>query len=208
MGCGLSKPKPETDLSNQLEYYNPVRYVPDAGQIRSSNRVVRYVHFVAHTILQTGGNHWTLFLQTRHNESVRITMDPGDLLGAPSPGHGYRGQMEISLRAYALTREHQHVVTIPATGGHTVAHFIDAIIAAGNDEYDFTTEGRGCTGWMLDQYRLFLQKGLIQPGSDLEDAIAQAWAEGRATGPQRVTAGFYMRDTRGGGWGRRSRGGR
>src|SRR5260370_1444283 len=119
-------------------------------------------------------------------------MDPGDLLGAQSPGHGYRGQMDIIHRDHAITRNHQAVITHPAVPGHQVAHFIDAIINAGNHEYDFTTQGRGCTGWMLDQYHLFLQRGLIQPGeNDMESAINMQWINGRPTAERAATHGFY-----------------
>jgi hypothetical protein len=149
-----------------------------------------------------------MYLQTNTQEAVCITMDPGDLLGVQSPGHGYRGQMEISLQDHAIARTHQHVLTIPATQGHTVAHFIDAIIAAGNDEYDFTTEGRGCAGWMLDQFRLFLHQGLIQSGyNEIESAINQGCIDGQPTGSRPATYGYYMRNTRGRGWSKRSSGG-
>ena len=206
MGCGPSKPKTtQADYSQQQQYYNPVHYVSSERQVRGADQIVHQVHFVAHTVLASGGNHWTLYIQTGPQRSILINMDPGDLLGAPSPGHGYRGRMDVTLRNYAVTQNYQHIVSIPATAGHIVAEFIDAIIAAGNDEYDFTTEGRGCTGWMLDQYRLFVQQGLLQPGYNLESALTQAWVEGQATGPSTVTSGFNMRKTRGGGWGRRAR---
>ena len=71
--------------------------------------------------------------------------------------------MGIVLRDHSITHNREGLVTIPATAGLPVAHFIDAIIDAGNHEYDFTTEGRGCTGWILDQYHLFLQLGLVPP---------------------------------------------
>lgn len=92
---------------------------------------------------------------------------------------------------------------IPATRGHPVAHFIDAIINAGNHEYDFTTEGRGCTGWILDQFHLFQQLGLIPPEFDaLKRAIKFEWKGERPARDWGVTHGYYMRNTRGGGWGK------
>lgn len=138
------------DDSHELQDYNPVHYQTDSGVIRDPKLTVIDVHFIAQTILLSGGNHWTMYLQTGPDQAVRINMDPSDIFGAQSPGHGYRGEMAIALRNHGITRNRQALVTIPATPGHPVAHFIDAIIRAGNHEYDFTTEGRGCTGWMLD----------------------------------------------------------
>jgi len=166
--------------------------------IRNPRRIVSHVHFVAQTVLLNGGNHWGIYLQTGDEESIRINMNPGELLGAPSPGHGYRGQIEIVYEATTGHREGD--VTIPANPGHPVTHFIDAIIDASNHEYDFTTEGRGCTGWILDQYHLFLRLALIPPGYDLESMVSQEWVGGQAARAHPVTRGYYMRDTRRGGW--------
>lgn len=114
--------------------------------------------------------------------------------------------MEVSVREYNVSRNRHQIVTIPTTRGHTVADFIDVIIAAGNHEYDFTTEGRGCTGWMLDQYRLFLANGLIRSGFDaIERTIGLAWVEGQPVSEHAITRGFYMRNTRGGGWSQQAR---
>lgn len=191
--------------SHELQIYEACRYMSDPGQIRNEKRIVIAVHFIAQTILQSGGNRWTMFLQTGPKSSVRINMDPTTLRGARVPGHGYRGEMGIIHRPYGSTRNRHAIVSMPAVRGRSAAHFIDTIINAGNHEYDFTTEGRGCTGWMIDQYRLFLQQGLIQPGFDaIEEAINLQWVEGRPTSTRGTTRGFYMRETRGGGWSRTS----
>ncbi|KAH7419698.1 hypothetical protein BKA64DRAFT_651429 [Cadophora sp. MPI-SDFR-AT-0126] len=209
MGCGMSTPQKRAashphaaggggvvSPAHALQDYNPVRYHPDQREIRDPRRIVSHVHFVAQTVLQNGGNHWAIYLQTSPRESVSINMDPSELLGAQSPGHGYRGRMDIIQRNYAITNNRVGLVTIPANPGHPVAHFIDAIINAGNHQYDFTTAGRGCTGWILDQYHLFLQLGLISPGQDMEMAVGQEWVSGRPNKAHPVTRGFYMRDTR------------
>jgi hypothetical protein len=49
------------------------------------------------------------------------------------------------------------------------------IRATGNLKFDFTTNGRGCTGWVLDQYELFGKKGLVESGVDLKDVLEQEW---------------------------------
>ncbi|PVH75824.1 hypothetical protein DL98DRAFT_314793 [Cadophora sp. DSE1049] len=201
MGCGMSTQKKRgggeiVSRPHALQDYNPVQYQPDQRMIRDPHHIVSHVHFVAHTVLQNGGNHWGINLQIRSKEAICINMDPSELLGAQSPGHGYRGRMDIIYQNCAVTRNSAGLVTIPASPGNPATHFIDAIINAGNHQYDFTTEGRGCTGWILDQYHLFLQLALIPHGHDLERAVGQEWIKGRATKAHPVTRGFYMRDTR------------
>ncbi|KAK3943429.1 hypothetical protein QBC46DRAFT_307500 [Diplogelasinospora grovesii] len=199
-----------TTSEEPLNVYDPVRYKPGVFEICDPTSLVIKVHFVAESVLQNGGNHWIICLQTPDQAVVRLNMSPTDVRGARVSGHGYRGQIEITYgEDDAMTRndstqeKHHCLVTVPATPDQTVANFILAIMDAGNHEYDFTTEGRGCTGWIIDQYRLFDQLDLIQPGFDaIETAIALEWVNGRPTDQSTITRGFYMRDTRGGGWGR------
>ncbi|TPX07621.1 uncharacterized protein E0L32_010720 [Thyridium curvatum] len=191
--------------SHELRSYEPIQYQSDRTEARGLP--VQCVHFVAHTLLANGGNHWIMFLQASPGRSVQINMEPSEVRGAPAPGHGYRGVMQVSAREIGVSEDRHQIVTIPTTRGRAVADFIDAIVAAGHHEYDFTTEGRGCTGWMLDQYRLFLQNGLIRSGFDvIERIIGLAWVEGQPISERAVTHGFYMRNTRGGGWSQQARG--
>ena len=70
-------PKKQTgEGSHQLQRYDPVRYASDHRVIRNPNRMVTHIHFIAQTVLKSGGNHWTMYLQTGPNEAVRINMDP------------------------------------------------------------------------------------------------------------------------------------
>lgn len=86
---GTGKSSGHRGSSHELRSYEPVRYLSDRAQARSLP--VQCVHFVAHSVLQNGGNHWTMFLQASPSRSVRINMDPSEVRGAPAPGHGYRG---------------------------------------------------------------------------------------------------------------------
>lgn len=190
------------DSSHELQAYDPLVYQSAREIIRHPGRIVICVHFIAETVLY-GGNHWTMYLETARKQSVGINMSPSILRGAPVPEHGFRGQINLVCLDYAKAKSPHAVVTIPAIPGHSVAHFIDTIVNAGNHEYDFTTEGRACTGWILDQYHLFTKKGLIQPGFDaIEEAIQLQWIRGRPTDTSRVTRGFYMKETRARGWSR------
>ncbi|KAF8863055.1 hypothetical protein BDZ45DRAFT_670672 [Acephala macrosclerotiorum] len=187
--------------SRELQNYDPVRYEYGEADVRDPHRIVTHVHFVAQTILQSGGNHWGIYLQTAPNESIRLNMDPSDVLGAKVPDHGYRGRLYIRHRDHAVTRNQEKSVTIPANPGHSVAQFIDVIINEGNHLYDFTTRGRGCTGWILDQFILFEHHHLIPGGYNLEEVIGQQWDRGHVTKPDiGVTRGSYMRHTTYGGW--------
>jgi hypothetical protein len=214
MGCGPSKPsRPKEEAGGrsgkrsgggqaggvlELQGYEPVRYESDETAIRA--QIVTQVHFVAQTVLQSGGNHWGIYLQTGHNGSVRLNMDPSTVLGAQAPDHGYRGQLKVRYRDHAVTRNQEKMVTIPANPGHSVAQFIDVIINEGNHLYDFTTRGRGCTGWILDQFNLFEHHNLIPGGHNLAEVISQQWERGHAVKHIGVTRGSYMKNTTYGGW--------
>jgi hypothetical protein len=187
--------------SQELQTYEPIIYENNEAFIRDPHRLVTQVHFVAQSILESGGNHWGMCLQIGSNESVRVNMDPSEVLGAQAPNHGYRGRLYIRYQECPVTDNQEKIVTIPATPGHSAAEFIDLIINEGNHLYDFTTIGRGCTGWMLDQFILFEQYQLIPSGHNLAEVIAQQWDHGHVTKPDiGVTHGTYMRNTTYGGW--------
>lgn len=188
-----------------MHQWDPLSYIPpeESHAIHSPDRIVTYVHFVAHAVLQTGGNHWDIFLQTGEDQSVRLEMSPGAFPGQ----EGYLGRLDIILLNYALTRNSHKTVTIPAIPGHSVADFLSAIVRADNHRYEFTREGRGCTGWIRDQFYLFVQFGLLLPGweEEFEAAINGAWNRGTLIASRSATYGTYLRDR---GRGRRSGGAR
>ncbi|CZR55246.1 uncharacterized protein PAC_05133 [Phialocephala subalpina] len=187
--------------SQELQNYDPIRYENNEAVVRDPHRIVTQVHFVAQTVLESGGNHWGICLQTGPCESIRLNMDPSNVLGAQAPNHGYRGRLYIRYRDHAITNNQEKIVTIPANPGHSVAQFIDVIINEGNHLYDLTTRGRGCTGWILDQFILFEHYHLIPGGYNLAKVIGQQWEDGHATKPDiGVTRGTYMRNTTYGGW--------
>lgn len=179
--------------NHELSQWSPLNFVNDEAWIRKPERQVSQVHFVAVTRLQTGGDHWNMYLQVG-NESVRIDMEPG---AWPGPfGQGYLGRLDISHQMDPITRNCEHRITVPARPGVAAMHFITAIVNADNHRYEFTQAGRGCTGWMGDQYLLFVQQGLLQPGYErqVEEAMNQEWDGGRATRSWPATSGYYLRD--------------
>ncbi|KAK1768089.1 hypothetical protein QBC33DRAFT_569131 [Phialemonium atrogriseum] len=193
--------------SHEMHEWDPLNYIPPCAEpdIRSPNRIVSAGHFIAHSVLQSGGNHWQIYLQTGKDESVCLELVPGAFPGQ----EGFLGRFDIVLHGYGLTRNTHKTVSISAVPGRSVADFLDAIIANDNHRYEFTQDGRGCTGWVLDQFHLFMRAGLLPPGRehDLEEAVNTAWEDGRSRGPRAVTLGTYVRDRGGGRRGVRRRGG-
>lgn len=167
-------------------------YIPQElkEEIRDKGRIVTEVHIVAHSIVETGGNHWDIFLQTG-KDSVRLEIVPGAWPGK----NGYLGRVDIIHHSYKITRRYHKRVTIPATPGHSVADFLDAVVEAGNHRYEFTQAGRGCSGWIRDQFYLFVQRGLIPSGyeREVEQAMTHAWNRNQLVGPWPVTRGTYWR---------------
>lgn len=127
-------------------------------------------------------------------------MQPTLTIGAKIIDHGNRGKLHLRYDTWAQSNQCEYVVTKPVNGQHSVPDFIDAIVAAGHSKFDFTTNGRGCTGWVLDQYELFAKEGFIESEFDLKGVMEQEWQGGRATKASKITRGFYMKDTREGGW--------
>ena len=169
MGCCCSSGSPKKEKrapqpqhqSFEMHNIDPLNYVPEDAitKIRHPQRIVTLVHFVAHSVLESGGNHWVIFLETGQ-QYVRLEVVPG----AYPRREGYLARLDIIHNEYRLSRRHHNLVSIPAVTGHSVADFLDAIIAADNHRYEFTREGRGCTGWVRDQLYLFVQMGLLPTG--------------------------------------------
>ncbi|KAF7549720.1 hypothetical protein G7Z17_g6191 [Cylindrodendrum hubeiense] len=181
----------------EMENLDPVSYIPEAAKsrIRSSSRIVTFVQFVAHSVLPNGGNHWKIFLQTGEHEFVQLEISPGAWPGR----EGYLGRLDIMDHRHMLTHNHHQTVSIPAEPGHRVVSFLDAIVRADNHRYEFTQKGRGCTGWVRDQFYLFTQAHLIPSGweSRFEAAIRTAWDTNVSLGSWPVTYGTYLRDRSG-----------
>lgn len=181
-----------THTNFEMHDLDPLNYVPEPkkGIIRS--RTVYFVHFVAHSILENGGNHWDIFLQTGREESVRLEMVPGAFPGS----EGYLGRLNIILHPYAITRHSQNLLTIPMDRRLSVANFLDAIVQADNHRYEFTREGRGCGGWVHDQFFLFVRAGLLPSGweSQFETMINTCWEDKASRGPWPLTYGTYLRN--------------
>lgn len=174
---------------------DPLNYTPESDKGRIRSRIVSFVHFVAHSTLESGGNHWDIFLETDEGRSVSFEMTPGAFPGR----EGFLGRLDIIHHPNPFPGVCHKAVSIPAQPGSSVANFLDAIVQADNHRYEFTREGRGCTGWVRDQFHLFAQVGLLPSGSEstVEAAITTAWEKHVSKGLWHVTYGTYLR-SRGG----------
>ena len=173
---------------------DPLSFIPEEDRNRLRSYHVTMVHVVAHTVVQGGGNHWDIFLQTGEVESVRLEVVPGN------PGReGNLARLEIMRHAYASTHHGQKTISITATPGYTVGNFLDTIVRADNHRYEFARGGGGSSGWVRDQFYLFVRAGLIPPGweSVIEQAINAAWYKNKSQGPWPVTYGTYLRERSG-----------
>ncbi|KAI5863466.1 hypothetical protein GGS23DRAFT_596642 [Durotheca rogersii] len=165
--------------------------------------IVYAVHFVASTSVSWGSNHWDIFLQTGESEFISLEITAR----APLGREGYPCRLDILHHSGDVPRRSHKVVAVPAHGWHTVADFLDVIVQAGNHMYEFTREGRGCAGWVHDQFYLFVRADLMAADKSLEfeEAINTWWERNAPRGPSPVTHGTYRRDRRGRRLGRRSR---
>ncbi|KAF5709782.1 hypothetical protein FGLOB1_5768 [Fusarium globosum] len=195
MGCGPSSPSKSQGESSHTNFemynLNPLSYTPETAENEIRSSVVVTVHFVAHTIVEGGGNHWVISLQTAPRKSTRLEIVPGAYPGRV----GFLGRLDIIRHPYGITRHSNKTVNIPAQPGHTVGHFLDAIVGADNHRYEFTQSGRGCGGWVRDQFYLFVQRGLLPPGweAEFEAAINVFWVQNESRGPWPLTYGTYLR---------------
>lgn len=186
-----------------LSQLNPLNYITSKAQIRSPELVISHVHLIAVTRLQNGGNHWNMVLQTDLGQLVKINVEPG---AWPGPfGRGYLARIDIALRQSGGIGGSHCDVSVPARPGVTVAEFLDVVVDADSHRYEFTQAGRGCTGWIRDQFRLFAQRGLLQPGyeAQVEQALTQEWEGGLALRAWPVTRGYYLKDLKRNSGGRR-----
>ncbi|KAG5748769.1 hypothetical protein H9Q70_008585 [Fusarium xylarioides] len=197
MGCGsssLRKHHGEPSHTNfEMLNMDPLSYIPEPSKDEIRGHVVTTVHFVAHSVLIKGGNHWDIFLQCGPDKSVRLEMVPGAFPGRV----GFLARLDIILQGYGITRQSNKTVSIPPLSpGLTVGQFLDAIVGADNHRYEFTQEGRGCGGWVRDQFYLFVQCGLIPAGweAEIEAAMKVFWIRNVNKGEWPLTSGTYLKD--------------
>jgi hypothetical protein len=192
--CSIGRAQDPEDRPQELEQWNPINYVVPGSEaeILEDNQSVNSVHLVSLMALENGGNHWNLFLQTGSERYVQLDMAPGAWPGE----HGYLGRLDINLMNHGIS-SHQHChIIVPTQPGYTAVNFLNAIFRADNHRYEFTQQGRGCTGWMRDQFALFARDGLLLSGheDEVDYAVNHEWRQGTVTRPWPLTSGSYLRE--------------
>ncbi|GJC97633.1 hypothetical protein ColKHC_06459 [Colletotrichum higginsianum] len=182
--------------------FHPLRFIPAKNQATTLNFTVGEVRAVAHDILPDGGNHWCFYLQIApdmrnpREQSVRIDPTPSGLPGAVIPG-GSKANIVVSLLAYEVSQQAQHVSHLTVPRGVKVGDFIQAITHKGREKYDFDEMGRGCRNWTSEQIDLFFDAGLVRDRSQVDTAknnILTEWSGMKSTGRRYPLArGAYYR---------------
>jgi hypothetical protein len=146
--------------------FQTVSYIPSGARGDIRNRPVNHVLAVSHSRLFGGGNHWCFYLQVGKNKSVRIDPSP---TGLPGPKGGRKACIVIRDVNCATSKDATHSVNLTVSSGLVVGSFVNAIVNAGHDKYEFTANGTGCRKWVVDQIDLFEKRGYIK-GSGIRKA--------------------------------------
>jgi hypothetical protein len=139
--------------------FQTVSYIPSGMTADIRNRPVNHVLAVSHARLKTGGNHWCFYLQVGKNKSVQIDPTP---TGPPGPTGGIKACIVFSDLNCSVSREATYSVNLTVSSGLVVSSFVNAIVSAGHDKYEFTANGTGCRKWVVDQIDLFEKRGYIK----------------------------------------------
>jgi hypothetical protein len=95
-----------------------------------------------------------------------------------------------------MSKDATHSVNLTVSSGLVVGSFVNAIVKAGHNKYEFTANGTGCRKWVVDQINLFEQRGYIK-GSGIRKAKAAIRAEfdnaGKKIGTYGLVQGKYYK---------------
>ena len=139
----------------------PIQYIPASESDTIPQWPVRTVNVTAHVLLPNGGNHWCFYLEVDNRISVWIDPSPTGPPGTVIQG-GTKANIIVSRLEDPISEQAQHTSTLNVAPESTVGNFLNVIINAGRERYEFDQLGRGCRKWVTDQIDLFLQHGLIQ----------------------------------------------
>lgn len=111
-------------------------------------REVICVRVVCHTLgpVQSGGqlsqNHWSIYLLTPDNGSVRLNMEwvPGSA--------NDKGTFSITRHLYAMTNSAVKVFDYQVANGMKVSNFFTSLRDKKRQNYNMTPTGVGCRFWV------------------------------------------------------------
>ncbi|KAL4958843.1 uncharacterized protein BDV14DRAFT_185843 [Aspergillus stella-maris] len=172
--------------------FKPIQYVPANQQETILNSPVLYTSAAAHAPLETGGNHWSIYLTTSPTSSVQLDMTPSYTYPSTKLAGGSKGNLVISALPYLLPSFATRDVRLDVSPGLTVGDFVDVLEKEGRHRYEFSELGEGCRFWVTEQLGLLLGKGLLldfEQVDEAREAILVQWP-GKEKYPL-VVGGYY-----------------
>ncbi|TKW57227.1 hypothetical protein CTA1_2254 [Colletotrichum tanaceti] len=122
-------PPPQQLWQIPIPKFQPLQFIPARNQATILDFTVGEVRAVAHDILPDGGNHWCFYLQIASDmrnpreQSVRIDPTPSGVPGAVI-ADGFKANVVVSLLAYEVSQQAQHVSHLAVSRGVKVRDFI------------------------------------------------------------------------------------
>jgi hypothetical protein len=156
--------------------FKPMVFVPSKQQAEIRRMPVRHISAVAHDVIEDaqGGNHWCFYLSTGPKQSVLIDPTPS---GTEGSGGCSKAYIVVSSLGCDISTQAQRVDKLAVAPHLTVGNFLDAIVDAGREKYEFEASGRGCRSWINDQIQLFLSLGLIINADEAETTMRNLHSE-------------------------------
>ncbi|KAL4951553.1 hypothetical protein BDW69DRAFT_169768 [Aspergillus filifer] len=172
--------------------FKPIQYVPASQQDAILTSPVLYASAVAHAPLETGGNHWSIYLAISKTEAIQLDMTPSYTFPATNVSGGSKGNLVISALPYLLPGFATRDIRLDVSPGVTVGRFVKVLEKEGKHLYEFNSLGQGSRFWVTEQLGLLLKSGLLVDFEQIDearDAILTQWPDGMRY--PLVVGGYY-----------------
>ncbi|KAJ3570215.1 hypothetical protein NPX13_g5801 [Xylaria arbuscula] len=132
-------------------------------------------------------NHWSIFLKTTENNSVRVEMAHG--LG----NDGLTGKVELLSKKYICTNNAIYTMSFQPIKTITVQDFIDLLTENKRQQYTFTPEFEGCSFWVYTIIGDLEAAGVVPAGSaeSTWNAVSYYYVNPEGTVPREVRRGTF-----------------
>jgi len=160
------------------------------------DETVENIHLCGYANENNGGdkdgrpptNHWTIFLQTIHQRSVKVDMIPGD------GEDGLQGYILLESKKYAMTNKGIKSVTFAPMNRLPVKDVITIIMANGRDRYMFTEDEEGCRFWICTVVKDLEDAKKIVEGSEAvaRHTLSYYWEFPTGSTPRKMESGTFF----------------
>jgi hypothetical protein len=169
----------------------------DIGDLNPPDLVsaISEIHFVAYrnegNVENSAGrltNHWTVFLKTGKESSIRMDM---------SPDMSLDGVIRVWSKDYAATGQGIKVVSAPINGEHvTLNNIADVIVALDRHLFRFTETIEGCRHWMMVLAEDLEQADFVPKGTakEVAQAVSMYWRDPEGSEPSPIIEGIFAVD--------------